>query len=79
MNVVPSSGTMQVNGKRCHRIRQWIVGDFLYLARQLSVFSRQAHRGISRGGKFQVRDCRDLEHDGERNMKALDRFRSPRA
>ena len=36
--------------ERCHRIHPMIVGEALYLARQLLVFSRQAHRRIPRGG-----------------------------
>jgi hypothetical protein len=31
----------------CHRVLQWMLDELPYLARQLSVFYRHAHRGIS--------------------------------
>jgi hypothetical protein len=35
----------QVEG--CHRILRWMLDEHPYLASQLSVFYRHAHRGIS--------------------------------
>jgi hypothetical protein len=32
--------------KRCHRVLQWMLDEHPYLARQLSVFYRHAHREI---------------------------------
>ena len=42
-------GRHHVVVERCHRILLMIVDEFPYLALQLSVFNRQALRGIPRG------------------------------
>jgi hypothetical protein len=32
--------------ERCHRVLRWMLDEHPYLAHQLSVFYRHAHRGI---------------------------------
>jgi hypothetical protein len=43
-------GAGEVEGH--HRVLRWMLDEHPYLARQLLVFYRHAHRGIPRGGEF---------------------------
>ena len=43
-------GAVEVEVEGCHRIRRTTFDKHPYLARGLSVFSRQVHLGIPKGG-----------------------------